>query len=186
MLKYSPAQTLSFSENDNCFKSFVSLFAEGMACLGNTFMSFKNGDIYTHDADGYNNFFGVQYPSNITMVFNQENPIRKKYGALGYQSRGNKAWAVPYAVTNTKNPQTGLMQESSLLEVDFVLEETVLTASLLRDKNSMADARVALLEGDYLGGNYIKMKLEMSANNAIELVSLVQPYLTYEISQRNF
>ena len=186
MAKYSPAQALSFSENDNCFKSFLSLFTEGMLCLGNTFMSFNGGDIYTHDAEGYNNFYGVQYPSNITLVFNQDNPVRKKFNNLGYQSKDNKAWSVPYAATNTKNPQTSMMQESSLLERDFGLEETVLSAGLLRDKNSMADAQLALMEGDYLGGNYIKVKLEMSADNANELVSLVQPYLTYEISQRNF
>jgi len=50
----------------------------------------------------------------------------------------------------------------------------------------MANPQIALLEGDYLKGNYIQIKFEISAANATTLVTLVEPYITTEISQRNF
>lgn len=181
-----PATTLIFDEEKNRFDSFASFHAEMMGCLGTLFMSFKGGDLYTHNGTSYNEFYGVKYPSSITPVFNKDVAVKKKYNAIGYQSKDNKVWYAPLIFTSTINSQTGLRQESSLIEKDVVLEESVLTAALLRDKNSMADRREALLEGDFLGGNFIAIKFEISAQNASSLVSLIQPYLSYQISQRNF
>jgi len=181
-----PASTLIFDEEKNRFDSFASFHAEMMGCLGTLFISFKGGELYTHNAPSYNEFYGVKYPSSITPVFNKDNAVRKKFNAIGYQSKDNKVWYAPLIFTSTVNSQTGLRQESALIEKDIVLEESVLTAALLRDKNSMSDRREALLEGDYLGGNFIAIKFEISSQNASSLVSLIQPYLSYQISQRNF
>ncbi len=180
------AYTLVFDEKRNVFESFMSYHPEMMCNLETLFVSFKNGNLYTHDAATYNEFYGVEYPSSVSLVFNENSPIRKKYNAIGYQSYQDKRWAAPLITTNTVNSQTGLGQESSLLKRDFILEETVLTAGLLKDKNSRLNPVEGLNEGDYLGGNYIVVKLEMSAADANDLVSLVQPYLTYQISNRNF
>jgi hypothetical protein len=182
----SPATTRIFDEENNFFDSRLSYTPEAMGCLGTLFISCKDGEFYTHNGNSFNEFYGVKYPSSISIVFNDKNAVRKKYNAIGYQSKGDKIWYCPEIYTNTKNSQTGLMQQSSLIEEDFVLEETVLTAALLRDKNSMQDEDMALLEGDFLGGNWILIKFEISAENANGLVSLLQPYLFYEISQRNF
>lgn len=181
-----PAYTLVFDEKTKTWETFWSLPAEMMCCLDTLFISFKNGELYTHNGNTYNEFFGVKYPSAISLVFNEHNPVRKKFLTIGYQSKKNKKWVVPYITTNTVNPQTNIIQESSLIDRDFSLEETTITGALLRDKNSMNDPRIALMEGDYLGGNYIIINLEISVQDASDLVSLVQPYLTYEISNRNF
>ncbi len=185
--KYSPAQTIIFDEEGNKFEGFFSLFTEMMCTIGTVLIAFKGGILYTHDNEpNCNNFFGVQYPSNITPLFNKDVLIKKKFLSLGYQSSDNKKWACPSISTNTINPQTGIIQESLLIEGDFDLEETILTAAFLMDKNSMADAQLALVEGDFLGGNYIKVKMELSAANSANLVSLSHPYVISEVSQRNF
>ena len=178
--------TLVFDENSNTFESFLSYKPEAMTCLGTLFASAKGGNLYTHDGDTYNEFYGVKYPSRIGVLFNENNSIRKKFNALSYKSKNNKRWYAPSIQTNTVSDQTGKKQESSLIAKDFTLEETTLTAALLRDKNSMSDARLALVEGDYLGGNNILINLEISAADANDLVSLVEPYLSYQISQVNF
>lgn len=181
------AQTLVFDEDRNRFESFLSLYPEMMCTIGNLLVSYRDGQAWTHDDEpNYNNFFGVQYPSSITLVFNDKMVAKKKDLAIGYISGGDKKWYCPEIFTNTINEQTKKRQESSLIEKDFKLEESVLTASLLRDKNSMADSKKALLQGDYLGGNFISVKFEISASNSKDLVSLIDPYITDIPSGRNF
>lgn len=190
--KYSPAQTLIFSSSvnrnsdENKFETFASFHPEFMVTLGALFVSYKDGQLWTHDDEpNYNNFYGVAYPSNITPIFNDKNIIKKKDLVIGYISDSNKKWYCPKIFTSIRNVQTGLRQESSLIEDDFKLNESVYSAGLLRDKNSLSDARKALLEGDFLGGNFISVKFEISAANSQSLVSLVDPYLTDIPSQRN-
>jgi len=181
------SQTLIFDEDGNRFESFGSCMPEFWVTVGVNLCAFQGGVLWTHDKFGYyNNFFGVQYPSSIMPVYNKDIAIRKKYLAIGYESLNNKVWAVPQIETNTVNNQTGLKQESSLKVRDFKLEETAITAHFLRDKNSMANPVKALINGGYLGGNYIAVKFEISAASSVNLVSLINPYITYEISKRNF
>lgn len=181
------SQTLIFDEENNRFESFSSCHPEFWVTLGINLCSFEGGILWMHDNDAeFNKFFNVNYPSSITAVFNENPAIKKKYLSYGYQSKENKEWVLTEIETSTVNNQTGLMQQSRTIEGDIVLEETVLAGAFLRDVNSMDDTIEALQEGDFLGGNYISVKFEMAAGSATELVSLVQPYVISEISQRNF
>ncbi len=189
LVYHQDAVTISFFETRGPMQGFESRYSyhpEGVVSLNNLLVSFKDGNLWRHNNTVLNNFYGVAYPSSATAVFAMKSPIKKKQLAIGYQSAANKVWYCPTITTNTINPQTGITQESSLIEGDFKLEETVITAALLRDKNSKADAQLALMEGDYLGGNYMIIKFEISATNAASSVTLVEPYLTDEVSQRNF
>lgn len=109
--------------------------------------------------------------------------------SIGYKSLNNIKWESPIngdIITSTVNPQTGLPQISSLKEVDYDLQETTLTAGLLFDANSMEDTRLALVSGDYLGGNFIATKLICPSNKCAELVNIEQPYITWSPSNRVF
>ena len=48
-----------------------------MGCLNVTVFTFKNGGMWEHKNDVYCNFYGVQYGSSITFVFNDQNLIKK-------------------------------------------------------------------------------------------------------------
>jgi hypothetical protein len=183
------AATISFDEESNGFESFLSFHPEMMCTLGSLLITWKNGDLWTHDSGTYNNFYGVQYPSFITPVFNDQSAVKKKYMAIGYKSLNNTKWVSPSngdIATSTVNPQTGLHQASQLQEGDYQLEETTLTAGFLYDANSMEDEREAIVNGDFLGGNYIVTKLICPANKCNELVNLAQPYITWVGSNRLF
>lgn len=183
----SPAQTLSFDEETRSFESFLSFTPEMFGELGTLLMSYHNGNLYTHDNPIYNNFYGVQYKSMITVVFNDRVAVKKTFNAVGYQS--NKNWASPEdgdITTSMVNPQTNLSQISQLKDVDFGLEENVWVAAYLRDSNSGTDEQLALLEGDYLKGVYLKHKFVCPVSLTGGIVEFVKPYLTYSISGRNF
>lgn len=184
----SEATTRTFNQKFKSLESRLSYIPEMMCTLGTLLISYKNGQAYTHDGTIYNNFYGVQYPSSITLVWNENTAIKKNYLAVGYQSKDNIVWASPEngdILTNTINSQTILQQISQLKEADYILQESVINAAFLRDVNSLSDARLALVNGDYLQGNYMIQKFVCPANNATELISFILPYIKFIPSPRN-
>jgi len=176
---------LTFNETRKGYASFSMLDYEMAIAAGDFTYFWKNGQLYIqNDEVNYCRFFGVQYYPSITLVFNKDVALKKKYLAMGYQS--NRVFASPVngdINTNTVNPQTLLRQISQLKEVDFVLEETEQTAAFWFDANSMADSREALVNGDYLGGNWLEIKLTYAGNKDS---FLYLPYITWIPSGRNF
>jgi len=167
----SQAQTLSFSEGSNSFESFLSYHSEMMCTLGNTLITFKDGELYTHDSEIYNRFYGVDYPSYIVFVFNQ-NPAESK-SFLSVDERANVIWSCPDIETSLMSFGT-TPQQSNLVEADFELVEGKWQASFLQDQNSIA----GLIEGDDLKGVWIKIKFQVdSASSFITLNEILLRYI---------
>ena len=162
------SQTLIFDEEKNRFEGFVSLFPEMMCTLGTTLVSFKDGVLYTHDDDThYNNFFGVQYDSYITGVFNKA-PIDKKT-FIAVEEIANQAWDCPEIVTGS-NEYGAVKQTSNLIVNDFEELESNYNAAFLNASNSLG----GLIDGSTLKGNYctIKFRAIIPAPPNNNLVSL--------------
>lgn len=161
-----PAYTIVFDESQNQFESFLSLHPEMMCMLGTTLMSFNNGNIYTHDANTYNNFFGVDYESNISPVFNPAPDIKKGWNSIAQVS--NVVWDCPLIYTNVKSYGTQ-RQESSIPEAAFKVLEGMPSSSIYRDKNSSG----GLINGQFMKGNYCIIKLRKQNASALSYISEV-------------
>lgn len=177
--------TLSFHEGRNAYNCFYDGQPE-MAISDGSFNYFwKNGLVYVQDDEGENRtFLGQPFNPSITLVFNDKVQIKKTFEALAYQA--NQYWeasTVGDIVTSQPNPQTGKPQISQLIAKDFEISEGLYYAAFLRDANSMADSRLALVEGDFLKGVWIECKLTYKGSN---FAYLYLPYTKYEISQLNF
>lgn len=160
---HSDAYTMSFSEQSNSFESPLSYHPEMMCTLGTALITFKNGVLYTHDSDTYNQFYGVDYPSFIKVVFNQNPTIKKTFVAL--TEGANRVWPCPEITTQTMS-YGSTPQSSNLISEDFDNEEGQWIAAFLRDTNSLS----GLNNGDELIGKYIIIKF--SITNASELAIL--------------
>jgi hypothetical protein len=177
----------SFNEKRNGFCSFYDIINPDWAMSAESKVYFwKNGQFYCWDneeAGNWSKFFGIKYYPSITLVFNDKIAIKKTYEALAYQ--GNQYWTSPTngdIVTSQPNPQTGLPQISQLKEFDFDIEEGLRYAAFWRDANSMMDAREALVNGDFLKGTSIEVKLTYYGN---DFANLYLPYVKYDLSSRN-
>lgn len=159
----SPAQTLSFAERTNTFDSFLSFHAENMCYVGNLLVTFDGGDIYTHDSDTYNQFYGIDYPSYLQAVFNQNPTFKKSFVALTEGS--NTVFACPEIQTQVMSYGT-TPQQSALIEEDFDNEEGEFITDFLCDINSQQ----GLINGDSLKGKFIVIKFYKTS--ASELVVL--------------
>jgi hypothetical protein len=154
------AYTLVFNEATNTFDSFLSAKPEMMTTLGNLLIMFKDGELYTHDAATYNNFFGVQYDSTITPVFNNASIQRKTF--ISILEISNQVWAAPDIKTNLMSYGT-TPQSSNLPAASFSQLEGQWCASFRRDSNS----RGGINNGDSLKGSYIITKLKAESPTTI-------------------
>ena len=83
--------TVSYSQNSKGWPSFYSYIPEYMIGMNNFFYTFQGGNLFQHNTNPLrNNYYGQQYHSQITSVFNQ-NPLENKiFKTLNLES--NDAW----------------------------------------------------------------------------------------------
>ena len=105
--------TLSYSPDSNGWTSFHSYAPEWMIGMNSFFYTFYQGNIYKHYSNATrNNYYGAQYTSKITPVFNNDPVEAKMFKTIQLES--NDAWDA----TITTNQSTGFMDASY-----FTLEE---------------------------------------------------------------
>jgi hypothetical protein len=83
--------TLTYSQTSKGWPSFYSYIPDYMLGMNQYFYTFNGGNLYQHNANGNrNNFYGEQYNSQITTVFNQ-NPLDNKiFKTINLES--DQAW----------------------------------------------------------------------------------------------
>lgn len=179
-----PNNNFGFNETRKGYSTFLDFNPEWIVCAKDITFSFKNGQIYIHNnTTEWGKFYGEQTYPSVTLVFNSKEPMRKTFNNLSYQS-GEK-WTSPVngdIITSEINDQTALPQISSLIAKDYKQRGNYFDAAFNRDANSMADAREALLDGDYLQGNWIQVKLTYFGDKFVHLYS---PYINGENLPRN-
>lgn len=87
-------KTLTFDEEVKGWTSFFSFLPEFMTGLNGKFFTFRNGDIWLHNAKSvpYNNFYGEQFTSKVSLVLNDNPSTEKMFKNIFLE--GNKSWGV--------------------------------------------------------------------------------------------
>jgi hypothetical protein len=81
------ATTITYDEINKGWTSFHSYEPEWMDRLGNNFYTFKNGNLYLHEASpNRSTFYGVSYPTTITFSANKEPSTVKVFKNLGLET----------------------------------------------------------------------------------------------------
>lgn len=169
--------TLMFDEDLNSFSTFLSYHPEMMTCLNTLLITFKDGILYTHDNPIYNNFYNVQYDSNMTTLFNQ-NPLDKKT-FLSLSQIGSNIWACPEISTDIN--MYGNPMQSNLIESDFDNLEGTYEAAILSDINSPG----GVYSGDSMKGKYMVIKFNNTeTEELIKLNSLSLKYINSPLNNR--
>jgi hypothetical protein len=85
------AETISFSVAGNGWNSFHSYIPDWMIGMDSSLYTWKDGDLYLHDDNAIrNNYYGVNYSSTITPIFNQEPTKVKMFKTLALE--GDSRW----------------------------------------------------------------------------------------------
>jgi hypothetical protein len=85
-------QTLTYSIGSKGWTSFHSYIPEWMIGMNSAFYTFNNGNIYQHHTNtSRNRYYGVNYPSTITAIFNDK-PIESKM-FMTLELEGDDPWS---------------------------------------------------------------------------------------------
>ena len=84
--------TVSYKEGVKGWVSFRSFIQEGGLTLNNTYFTFRNGQLFSHDNETRNNFYTVQHSSFISAIFNDVPTSVKNFNTLNYS--GDSGWTV--------------------------------------------------------------------------------------------
>lgn len=169
-----PNTTLAFNEYRNCYTSFYDFAPEAITSIENSTITFKNGGLFLHDnTAAHTTFYGVQSPATITFVMNEQGLIKKDFNAITLDS-----FPTAWTSASTSDIVTTLGQNSNLVASDYEAHEGFFHAAFMRDANSIG----GLVNGDYLKGAWMQIKLSSTSNNLVYLSGL---YINYTPSQRN-
>lgn len=84
-------KTLTYSDKVKGWTSFFSFIPEKMIGMNNKFYTFKGGNLYRHNTNPIrNNFYGVQYNSELVTIINTEPSEEKLFKTI--QLEGTEGW----------------------------------------------------------------------------------------------
>jgi hypothetical protein len=126
-------RTLTFDEKVKGWTSFHSFNPDYMLGLNNSFYSFNNGDLYVHNSDNVarNTFYGVQYPSKISMMVNDSPSDIKELQAVSLE--GNTSWE---ALITAYISGVEDNMRSSIKEAEFIKKEGIWYAYARRNEST--------------------------------------------------
>jgi hypothetical protein len=106
--------TLTYDNGVQGFPSFYTFFPDWMVGMNNYFYTFNEGDLYRHNTnETRNNYYGVDYSSVMTSVFNNEPLQNKIFKTISLES--DDSWKV----SSNTDQQTGNFIDAD----DFILKE---------------------------------------------------------------
>ena len=83
--------TLTYSDGVEGWVSYYSYNPDYMIGMNNYFYTFSGGNLYRHNVNPLRNqFYGVDYPSTVTSVFNDVPLENKLFKTLNLE--GDDAW----------------------------------------------------------------------------------------------
>lgn len=183
LIFHQDAKTINFLETRDTtegFESPLSYQPEGMTVLSNLLITWKNGQLWRHNSDTYNNFYGVQYESYVDVVFNEFPSAKKSWQAI--MEVASTIWDCPKIETSVISiAPLNLPQQSNLITQDFEQLEGQWNAALKRDLNSLK----GLISGDSLKGEYIIVRFRLRATDAAKFNYLAISKMYYKDSALN-
>jgi hypothetical protein len=98
--------TLSYSETAKGWVSFKSFHPESGLSINNDYYTFKDGEMWKHHTnETRNNFYGSQYYSDITVMFNDQPESIKSFNTINYE--GSQAKITQHKLTTNTTDAAG-------------------------------------------------------------------------------
>lgn len=165
-------QTVVWDEPRNRWVTFLTQTPEKWAFVNDTFISFKNGELWVEYTNLLrNNYYGVQSLSNVQMAFNVQPFMVKLWFNIRVQA--NNKWSAPNTgdieLMDNQSYPTGMV--SRLKADNFQLKEGQYWSNFLRDMNDprFNNPLEALLRGRMLRGEVLIIKLQNSDSGNVTL-----------------
>lgn len=160
---------LAYQPAINKWISKYTYSPESFSMVSNRLATFKNGNIYIHESQIYNTFYGVTYDSIISFPHNEAGNSIKSYDSIAIEG------SVPDKVhIRTEVPN---LQSSDLVKSDFKSIEGTWYSPLYRDRLSpntgSSDYTVNLYKGDKIRGEIAKFQVVYTQPTSMKQLKFV-------------
>jgi len=105
---YSNCYNISFSDETVSYKQGLegwptrkSFVPEMAISLNNIYYTCKGSQIWSHDNETRNTFYGTQYKSSVKLIFNSDPSSVKNFKTLSYE--GSEGWSTPTIQTDLQD-----------------------------------------------------------------------------------
>ncbi len=179
-------EVMTFNENTNRWTSPYDYFPEQFSFSGMETVLMKDGELWVNERNPvHGNFCGVQYPSQITLVSNQNSGKVRQFMALSEES--THVWSCPsdgdISVPASVKYPNGMA--SRLLKTKFRNIHAVWYSPFDKDLNSPnLTGTDALLNGRPLLGHVIKVTLLNNDTEPVQMKAANIRYNTVEFSKK--
>jgi hypothetical protein len=168
-----PFSTVNFDEGVLGWTSFFSYKPNYSFSLSNVFYTFNTGKLYQHYLGPYARFYGVTYPSDVTVVLNSNPSVVKNFKTINYE--GALGWELESMVASSNDKtlpigkyvfQDNLASlETQIWSNTFKKKEDKYFANLIN--NSPAVSGEILYGADMSGIKGFYSTVKMKLNNSI-------------------
>ena len=175
--------TLSFDEAVNGWTSFYSYIPQGGGSLDGKFYTFNGCDIWEHYSNNtHNNFYGNQYTSQVSLIFNQNPSASKNFLTINYE--GSKTWNID----TIRAEQDTDIQDSAqdIAEYNSTNQDLIISGFKLYDgkfyanlmNNSTAKSNEVIFGGSMSGikGYFATFNIKTTSTSYQELFSVSSNY----------
>lgn len=165
-ITYSIPETIGWYNGNDAdrmqrWKTFYDFTPEYYAQMGNEIVMFKDGHVWLADTNPvYNNFFGQQYQTQLTPVFNEQPTLNKVWNALwlkGTQEDGNCVWRADsvnneYGQLSRLNKNNWRKKENNFF-IDMKRDTTDVTVTdpIINGRRMRSEALKVEMQNDYTG-----------------------------------
>jgi hypothetical protein len=173
-------ETVSFSEPLNRWISYYSYTPEEIQCVGIEMITFKEGELWVHDGPGYANYYGTQYPNQVTVVSNLNSDKVRNFRALATES--SHAFHMPVITV----PIDGTQMMTRILPNKDRYVEGVYYYVIPKDMTSpnFPSQADAIVNGRDMRGHVISVTLQNDMANQVRLYAMNVRYIASEYSKK--
>ena len=117
----------SFKESVDGWNTTLSYVPEAGVSLNNEYYTFKNGELYEHSNQTRSNFYGTQFNSTVTPIFNDAPTSIKNFKTLSYE--GDEGWTAD-VTTNMQDGEVTSWKKKESLYFNFIKGKTTTLANI--------------------------------------------------------
>ena len=121
------SESISFKEQVDGWNTRMSYNPEFGISLNNEYYTFKNGELYEHSNPLRSNFYGVQYESTVTPIFNDAPTSIKNFKTLSYE--GDAGWTASIA-TNEQSGTVSTWKKREGLYFNYIMGDATTLANI--------------------------------------------------------
>jgi hypothetical protein len=164
-------ETVSFEETVDGWSSRKSFVAENGVSMNNVYYTFKNGELWSHDNTNRCNFYGVQYPTSIELIYNDSPGRIKNFKTLSYEGSGG--WVSPLIYTDSQDAEVPFFKNKEGIWYNYI--KGLETTWNNNTQSGSLDPREFSVQGiDYVAevetqaGNLVKLTFTNAINVSIQ------------------